>query len=318
MLHMTDRAHSAIVPGPYRMLHGGDYNPEQWLHRPEVLAEDPVLMRQAGVNQASVGIFAWAAIEPERDRFEFAWLDGVMDRLQAQGVGVLLATPTAARPRWLAEAHPDVMQTRADGRRLQPGEGRHNPCWSSPVMRERSAIVIDRLARRYAGHPALLGWHINNEYGGAADGARCHCERCVAGFRRWLQQRYDGDLERLNRAWWTGFWSHQYQSWEQIRPGDATIEALNLNWNRYSSAQIADFCALEIAAVRRHSSAPVTTNLHGGLDQYDIRALAGQLDFTSYDSYPEMHGVPAIAIRSITMPGWRRRRAASAPASPGC
>ena len=290
---MTDRAHPAIVPGPYRMLHGGDYNPEQWLHRPEVLAEDPVLMRKAGMNQASVGIFAWAAIEPERDRFEFTWLDGVMDRLHAQGVGVLLATPTGARPRWLAEEHPEVMQTIADGRRLMPGECRHNPCWSSSVMRERSAVVIDRLAKRYTGHPALLGWHINNEYGGAADSARCHCEACVAGFRRWLQQRYDGDLGRLNRAWWTGFWSHQYQSWEQIRPGDATIEALNLNWNRYSSAQVADFCALEIAAVRRHSAAPVTTNLHGGLDQYDIRALAGQLDFPSYDSYPEMQGTPA-------------------------
>ncbi len=289
---MTKRAHPAIVPGPYRLLHGGDYNPEQWLHRPDILAEDAVLMRKAGVNQASVAIFAWAAIEPERDRFEFAWLDGVMDRLHAQGVGVLLATPTAARPRWLAEAHPEVMQTRADGTRAAPGDGRHNMCWSSSVLRERAAVVIERMAQRYSGHPALLGWHINNEYGGSRDYAHCHCDTCVAGFRQWLKHRYDGDLERLNRAWWTGFWSHQYQSWEQIRPGDGSIEALPLNWKRFSGAQIVDFCAHEIAAVRRHSAAPVTVNMHGNLEQYDHGVMARQIAFTSYDSYPGMTGTP--------------------------
>lgn len=290
---MSKRAYPAIVPGPYRLLHGGDYNPEQWLHRPEILAEDATLMRQAGVNQASVGIFAWAAIEPERDRFEFGWLDALMDRLHAHGVGVLLATPTAARPRWLAEAHPEVMQTQANGRRDSPGCGRHNLCWTSPVLRQRSALVIERLASRYAGHPALLGWHINNEYGGSADSSRCSCAGCVAAFRDWLRVRYDGDLQRLNRSWWTLFWSHQYQSWDQIRPGDGSSEALELNWKRFSSVQLADFCAHEIACVRRHSAAPVTTNLHGGLDQYDISALAGQLDFTSYDSYPDVIGTPA-------------------------
>ncbi len=287
---MTDRSHLAIVSGPYRMLHGGDYNPEQWLHRPDILDEDARLMRVAGVNEASVGIFAWAAVEPERDRFEFAWLDALMDRLLAHGVGVILATPTAARPRWLAEAHPEVMQVTADGRRAPPAYGRHNPCWTSPVLRERSALVIDRLSSRYAGHPALIGWHINNEYGGTADQGRCHCAGCVAAFQGWLRQRYEGDLDRLNRAWWTHFWSHQYQAWEHMRPGDGSSEALLLNWRRFGSQQIEGFCAHEIAALRRHSAAPVTTNFHGATDQYDHTSLARQLDFTSYDSYPELDG----------------------------
>jgi len=290
---MTARAHPMIVSGAYRLLHGGDYNPEQWLHRPEILAEDAVLMREAGVNQASVGIFSWAALEPEQDRFDFAWLDAVMDRLHAQGVGIILATPTAARPRWLAEAHPEVMQVRSDGRRAPPGFGRHNPCWTSPVLRERSRIVIDRLAARYAKHPALIGWHINNEYGGSSDHARCHCDGCVAAFQGWLKERYQGDLERLNTAWWTRFWSHQYQAWEHIRPGDGSSEALELNWRRFSSRLVAGFCAHEIAAVRRHSAAPATTNLHGWLNQYDIRALADQLDFTSYDAYHDATGTAA-------------------------
>jgi beta-galactosidase len=310
MIHMLEdmtatasRAHPMIVSGTYRLLHGGDYNPEQWQHRPEILDEDPRLMRLAGVNEASVGIFAWAAIEPERDRFEFGWLDGVMDRLHAAGVGVILATPLAARPRWLAEAHPEVMRTRAAGQREVPGFGRHNPCCSSPVLRERGALIIDKLAARYATHPALVGWHIDNEFGGAEDSARCFCDRCQAGFRTWLQQRYRGDLGALNRAWWTAFWSHQYQSWDHIRPGDNAIEASQLNWRRWCSELVADYCRFQIAAVRRHSQAPVTTNYHGGLDHYDHGLMAQALDYTSFDSYPGMDG-NANDRRELENHGW--------------
>jgi beta-galactosidase len=282
-----------IVSGTYRLLHGGDYNPEQWRHRHEILEEDPRLMRLAGVNEASVGIFAWAAIEPERDRFDFTWLDGVMDRLHAAGVGVILATPMAARPRWLAEAHPEVMRMRLTGQREQAGVGRHNPCWSSPVLRERGALVIDRLAARYAKHPALVGWHIDNEFGGAEDSARCYCEGCQAGFRAWVHKRYHGDLDALNRSWWTAFWSHQYQSWDHVRPGDGAVEALQLNWRRWSSELVVDYCKHQISAVRRHSQAPVTTNYHGGMDHYDHGRLARELDYTSFDSYPSMNGTAA-------------------------
>lgn len=300
---MTDspaRAHPMLVSGSYRLLHGGDYNPEQWLHRPDILAEDPRLMRLAGVNEASVGIFSWAAIEPERDRFEFAWLDGVMDRLHAAGVGVILATPLAARPRWLAEAHPEVMRVHPDGRRDTPGFGRHNPCCSSPVLRERGALVIDRLAARYAGHPALIGWHIDNEFG---EGAQCHCERCQAGFRTWLRTRYDGDLDALNRAWWTAFWSHQYQSWDHIRPGDSAVEASQLNWRRWCSELVADYCRFQVAAVRRHSQASTTTNYHGSLEHHDHGLMAQAIDYTSFDSYPGPDG-SANDRREFEHVGW--------------
>lgn len=289
------RSHPMLVAGPHRLLHGGDYNPEQWLHRPEILAEDARLMRLAGVNEASVAIFAWAAIEPERDRFEFAWLDGVMDRLHAAGVGVLLATPMAARPRWLAEAHPEVMRMHPDGHRDPAGFWRHNPCPTSPVLRERGALAIERLAERYARHPALVGWHIDNEFG---DGSRCHCERCLAGFRAFLRRRYRDDLDALNRACWTAFWSHQYQSWEQILPGDSAVEGMQLNWLRWGSHVIADYCRYQVAAVRRHSAAPTTTNFHGHLDQFDLGALARELDFASYDSYPDIDGTAQDAAQA--------------------
>jgi len=293
MSNTDRRAYPAIAPGTYRLLHGGDYNPEQWRHRPEILAEDLRLMPVAGMNQASVAIFAWAALEPERDRFDFAWLDERLDGLHRAGVGVTLATPIAARPRWLAEAHPEVMRTRRDGVRLQPGLGRHNPCWSSPVLRERAALVIDRLAQRYAGHPAIIGWHLDNELGGDEDHARCYCSGCQVGFRTWLRRRYHDDLDALNRAWWTGFWSQAYQNWDQIRPGEGPVEGLELNWRRYCSDQVVDFCRHQLACVRRHSAAPATTNFHGDLDQYDLGALSAHLDFTSYDAYVEVLGTAA-------------------------
>lgn len=289
------RAHASIVPGPYRLIHGGDYNPDQWLHRPEILDTDAPLMVQAGVNQASVGIFAWSTLEPADGVFDFEWLDRTFERLHAHGVGIILATPSAARPRWLAEAHPDVMRTTREGRRLAPGMTRHNHCLTAPALRERLVRINAALAQRYSTHPALLGWHIGNEFGGDEDGARCYCERCIAGFQAWLRRRYADDLGRLNRSWWASFWSHTYSDWSQIRPGDISIEALNLNWNRYQSGLVADFCAMEIEAVRRHSSAAVTTNMHGDLTHYDHGEVARHLDLTTYDGYPDIDGSPKDA-----------------------
>lgn len=301
---MSSTALCPLVAGPQRLLHGGDYNPEQWQHRDDILAADPQLMRSAGINHASLAIFGWAAIEPSPGTFTFGWLDRAMDRLHAAGIGVLLATPTAARPRWLASMHPDVMRVRADGVRVQPGFARHNQCLSSPVFRERAVDVIHRLGERYHRHPALLGWHIDNEFGGdGEDRARCHCERCIARFQGWLQERFRGDLAALNLAWWTSFWSHQFQSWDQIRPGDRSLEAVELNWRRFCSWQMVDFCAAEIAAVRRWSPLPATTNFWGDLRQFDAGAMARHLDWTSYDSYPAIHERPGD-IEEIAEQAW--------------
>lgn len=277
-----------IVPGKFQMLHGGDYNPEQWLHRPDVLAEDAVLMRRAGMTAASVGIFSWAALQPAEDRWDFTWLDAVFDRLHAQGVGMMLATPSAARPLWLAE-DPEVRRVSEHGHREEPC-GRINFCGTSPRWRAAVAEVDRRLAARYAGHPALLGWHIANEFGGSGDHGRCHCPRCVAGFQGWLKARYAGDLDALNRAWNTPFWSHTYQDWSQIRPVDRSCDGMMLAWYRWCSDLVVDVVRLEKVAIRTASAAPVTTNMHGTMEWYDHAAMARELDFVSFDCYPEIDG----------------------------
>ena len=146
------------------------------------------------------------------------------------------------------------------------------------------------LAERYHQHPALLGWHINNEYGGSQDYAHCFCDICLRGFREWLRKRYNDDLDALNRSWWTSFWAHTYTSWDEIFPNDHSNEAGLLNWNRYQSDLLVDFAQHEIDAVRTFSDHPVTTNYHGPMFFYDHGEMSKRLDFVTYDAYPHING----------------------------
>jgi beta-galactosidase len=267
-------------------MHGADYNPDQWLHDPAVLAEDIRLMKLAKCNVMSVGIFAWSQLEPEEGAFTFEWLDRVLDTLVENGIYVWLATPSGARPAWMSERYPEVLRVSANRVRNLHG-GRHNHCYTSPVYREKVALINAKLAERYAHHPAVVGWHISNEYGGD-----CHCGLCQDAFRSWLKNIY-GSLEVLNRAWWTTFWSHTYTSWEQIESpaphGESQVHGMNLDWNRFVTDQTVDFCRHEIAPVKAvHSELPVTTNFHDqqGLNYWKFTDL---LDVISWDAYPTWH-----------------------------
>ena len=220
---------------PKFMLHGADYNYGQWLDYPEVLVHDFELMKLAHCNVMSVGIFSWATLEPAEGQYEFAWLDELMDRLAENGMGAILATPSAARPAWLSQKYPEVRLVDEYGRR-QPHQLRHNHCPTSPVYREKVRQINTLLAERYAAHPALMMWHVSNEYGNY----NCRCELCLQSFRDWLQARY-GSLEALNKAWWTTFWGHRYTDWSQIEPVDPSVHSLMLDCMRFISDQVLDF-----------------------------------------------------------------------------
>ena len=277
------KRYAPVVPGFPRMLHGGDYNPDQWLDHPEVIDEDFRLAKLAGVNTWSVGIFAWAALEPEEGRYEFGWLDRIMDRMAASGMKAVLATPSGAKPNWMAARYPEIRRVTPTGQReLQAG--RHNHCFTSPVYREKVAAMNTRLAERYRGHAALGMWHLSNEYGG-----ECHCTLCKQAFREWLKRKY-GTLEALNRAWWTAFWAHLYTDWEQIEWIDGSVHGLVLDWQRFVSDQTTDFIRCEAAPLRRLTpGVPVTTNLMGAFLPLDYRRLAAELDLVSWDNYPAYH-----------------------------
>lgn len=268
---------------PPAILHGGDYNPDQWLDRPDILAEDIRLMGLAGVSTVSLGIFAWAALEPERDRFEFGWMDDCIGRLHQAGISVFLATPSGGKPNWLALAHEEVRRVDAEGRR-EPQRRRHNHCYTSPIYRERVALISGKLAERYGSHPAVRMWHLSNEYRG-----ECHCPLCWDAFRTWLRQRYDDDITRLNDAWWSRFWSHTFTSFDQITTIDAAVHGLELDWRRFVTHQTRDFIRHEIASVRTRSELPTCTNLMGFFKPLDYQRLAEDIDVVSHDDYPAWH-----------------------------
>jgi beta-galactosidase len=270
-----------------RIMFGGDYNPEQWPE--EVWAEDMRLMTEAGVSLVSVGIFAWSRVEPRPGEYDFDWFDRVMDNLAEAGIGASLATMTASPPPWLSRRHPEVLPERADGTRLWPGARQHY-CPSSPIYREYATRLVEQVATRYANHPALRLWHVGNEYG--CHVRACYCDVSAADFRRWLQERY-GDIETLNAAWSTTFWSQRYADWDEIMPPRTAPTfgnpAQKLDFARFSDAAIRACYLAERDILRRITPhVPVTTNFIGLAHKpIDSFRWAAEQDVVSLDSYPD-------------------------------
>ena len=269
-------------------VHGGDYNPEQWLDRPDILEQDVELMKKAGINSASVGIFSWSVLEPQEGRYDFDWLAQIIDRLYENGIYTVLATPSGARPAWLDAKYPEAMRVNQMGMREHHG-GRHNHCMSSPVYREKVALIDRKLAERFGSHPGVIMYHISNEFSG-----ECYCDHCITKFRKYLREKYDNDIEKLNRAWWTFFWSHRYNDFDQIEPpfvhGETSVMGLNLEWKRFTTWNTNDFMKAEadvLHSVTPHI--PVTANLMRMFGGLDYRKMAPHMDVVSWDNYPPFH-----------------------------
>lgn len=266
--------------------YGGDYNPEQWPE--EVWHEDVRLMREAGVNFVTVGVFSWALLEPSDGVFDFAWLDRVLDLLHENGIGVDLATATASPPAWLTTAHPEILPEDENGVRRWPGS-RQQYSPTSPIYRRHAVRLVRAMAERYGAHPAVEMWHINNEYG-------CHTnldysDDAAAAFRDWLRDRYDS-IDALNAAWGTRFWSQVYTSFEQILPPRVAPNFRNptqlLDFRRFSSDALLECFLLEKAVVREISPhIPVTTNFIGAFKPVDYWSWAPHVDVVSDDNYAD-------------------------------
>ena len=284
---------ATFTPRFPRFLHGGDYNPDQWLNCPEILERDVQLMQQAHVNCVSVGIFSWALLEPEEGRYDFVWLDQVIDRLWKGGIHVILATPSGARPAWMAQKYPEVLHVNKQLERNHFG-GRHNHCMTSPVYREKVRAINHALAERYSKHPAVILWHLSNEYSGD-----CYCPLCQEKFRAWLREKY-GTLDNLNEKWWTGFWSMRYTDWSQIEPpsprGQMSNPAMLVDWRRFSTQQCKDFMTMERDTVKAvNPELLCTANLMERFWDYDYFSLGEAMDVISWDAYPAWGGTDDVA-----------------------
>ena len=270
-----------------QLLHGGDYNPEQWLDRPDILEQDLQLMKKAHVNVVTLGVFSWSLLEPEEGVYHLDWLADIIHRLYQNGIHTILATPSAARPAWMAKKYPEVRRVRPD-RVRELYRRRQNYCYSSPLFREKVRAVDEQLARRFGQDPAVILWHISNEMGGD-----CHCPLCQAEFRRWLQHRY-GSLEALNKAWNSRFWSHDFSDWEEIESpapqGEDCLQGLTLDWKRFVSDRHIDFFRFERDVIRAIvPQAKFTANLMYRFHDIDYHDLARELDVVSWDNYPTWH-----------------------------
>lgn len=271
------------VPG---LAYGGDYNPEQWPI--EVQLEDVELMQQAGVNLLSVAIFSWATLEPQEGQYSFDWLDDVLDRLHAGGIHVALATATASPPPWLTRSHPEILPQLADGTVLHQG-ARQSYAVSSHVYRDYALRMTRMMAERYAQHPALSLWHVDNELG-------CHVphdysDAAAAGFRRWLADRY-GTVEALNAAWGTAFWSQRYGSFEEVLPPRTAPTYANptqqLDFARFSSDEwLTHYRALRDVLREVTPHVPATTNfmMSTGTKWLDYFAWGPEMDVVANDHY---------------------------------
>ena len=269
-----------------RLLHGADYNPEQWNLATSILDEDFESMRLAGITSVSIGIFSWTLYEPQEGVFQFEWMDQLMDRLASEGVMAFLGTVSGSKPMWMSAKYPEIRRVNKDGVLEQSGL-RHNHCPSSKLYCEKVALINEQLAVRYKNHPALAMWHVGNELQG-----ECYCKHCLTRFHEWLEQRYQS-LERLNEAWWTRFWNHTFTEWHQIDPRDSSIDGLIIDWKRFNNDLHVEFIENEIAPLKKHTpSIPITTNFMCFHPDLDYWRWSKVLDVVTNDSYPSYDGAP--------------------------
>lgn len=298
-----------INPKLPKVWYGGDYNPDQWPR--EVWEEDMRLFKLAHVDVVTLPVFSWPLLQPEEDRYEFGWLDEILDMLVKNGVYACLATSTAAHPAWMATRYPDILRVDFSGRKRKFGM-RHNSCPNSPTYRFYSTRLAEKMAERYRDHPALVLWRVSNEYGG-----ECYCDNCARAFRRWLRSRYE-TLDELNRRWNTRFWAHTFYDWEEIVPPNVlsehlgeydptrtTFQGISLDYRRFMSASILECYRLEYEAIKRHSpDVPVTTNFMGTYKPLNYFEWAPYMDVIAWDNYPSSRmDASSIALRHDLMRG---------------
>ncbi|WP_156256347.1 beta-galactosidase [Sandarakinorhabdus oryzae] len=260
--------------------------PEQW---PEPLwASDVQRMAALGLTFVRVGEFAWSRIEPEPGHFDWAWLDRAVALAHAAGLEVVMGTPTATPPKWLVDAHPEILAKGRDGQVRGFGSRRHY-CFSSDVYLEQARRITALMAQRYGQHPAVVAWQTDNEYG-CHDTVVSTSDAAKAGFRRWLAERY-GNVQALNTAWGLAFWSQEYRNFDAVDAPFGTVTeshpAHRLDWQRFSSAMVERFNAAQVAILRAASPGrDIIHNFMGLFTEFDHFAVGRQLDVAAWDSYP--------------------------------
>ncbi|MCX7715364.1 MAG: beta-galactosidase [Clostridia bacterium] len=275
------------------MIFGVDYYPEHW-DRTE-WKNQAKLMREGNFNTVRMGEFAWKLFEKSEGEFDFSFLDEVIEILANEGIKTILGTPTAAPPKWLANKY-DILQRDRYGRKREWGS-RRECCANNPHYIEKSRIIVEEMARHFKDNKNVIAWQIDNEFG-CHGSTRCFCENCRRQFGKWLGEKY-ADINELNKKWGSVFWSLDYDSFDDIiLPGYNSCEieyppnfahnpSLDLEFRRFSSDSWVKYQKMQIDILRKYTNLPITHNFMGHFSDIDYYKLAEDLDFVSWDNYPD-------------------------------
>ncbi|MEP1536698.1 MAG: beta-galactosidase [Paracoccaceae bacterium] len=261
------------------------YYPEHWPE--DVWADDARRMAEMGLTWVRIGEFAWSRLERTSGNFDWGWLDRAISTLGEAGLKVVLGTPTATPPRWVVDAHPDMLAVNAEGKTRGFGSRRHY-CFSHSGYLDASCQIVREMAVRYGDNPYIAAWQTDNEYG-CHDTVLSYSDAARSAFQNWLQERY-GQIDTLNRAWGNVFWSMEYHRFDQIALPNLTVTEVNpahaLAFRRFSSDQVVAFNKAQVDIIRAHSQAPITHNYMGRVTEFDHFDVGDDLDIASWDSYP--------------------------------
>ena len=275
---------------------GGDYNPDQWSE--ETWDDDVRLMKKAGVNTVALAIFSWDRIQPQENRWDFGWLDRIIDKLGKAGIATDLASATATAPLWLYEKHPEVLPCDKFGHPVNAGS---RQSWSptSPVFKEYALTLCRKLAERYGANPYVTAWHMGNEYGW--NNRNDYSDNALNAFRLWCERKY-GTIGALNQAWGTTFWGREMNSFDEVliprfMGADSMVNpGQKLDFERFGNDMLLDFYKAERDAITEICpDKPFTTNFMVSTDQccMDYADWANEVNFVSNDHYfhegGEMH-----------------------------
>lgn len=275
---------------------GGDYNPDQWSE--ETWDDDVRLMKKAGVNTVALAIFSWDRIQPQENRWDFGWLDRIIDKLGKAGIATDLASATATAPLWLYEKHPEVLPCDKFGHPVNAGS---RQSWSptSPVFKEYALTLCRKLAERYGANPYVTAWHMGNEYGW--NNRNDYSDNALNAFRLWCERKY-GTIGALNQAWGTTFWGQEMNSFDEVliprfMGADSMVNpGQKLDFERFGNDMLLDFYKAERDAIAEICpDKPFTTNFMVSTDQccMDYADWANEVNFVSNDHYfhegGEMH-----------------------------
>lgn len=263
-------------------LTGAYYYPEHWDE--SQWERDLKQMHELGFEFTHFAEFAWAQLEPQEGVYDFSWLDRAVALAAKYDLKVVMCTSTATPPVWLSRKYPEILLKSEDGT-VQDHGARQHASFASPVYRKLAYRMIEELARHYGNDSRIIGWQLDNEPAVQFD----YNQAAEEAFREFLKEKYHHNIQELNAAWGTAFWSEVYSQFEEITLPKTAQMFMNhhqiLDYRRFAAKQTNDFLNEQCRLIKKYAKNQwVTTNY---IPDYDKGHIGGSkdLDFVSYTRY---------------------------------